>query len=227
MVDYNKNLLGREAEGGALEISLSFDGWSPGGTTSDLVIDGVYEAMVMSCQPKVNKRGDGMNAMVVLKITGPKCSETGKQLVAYHPIPTGDLNSAENQKRRFLNNLLWSCACASRGDAAAEGFKTAGVRNITLGWFEGKKCYVKVRETTDQNGRPVGEIQFYQSKAQYEANPGPFGASAADPTDLAKSAQAAIDNPAKTETTAEAAKPAAPPANGGGGKNPVEDILGI
>lgn len=226
MAEYNKTLLGRESEGSKLEFAISFKDWAPGGTTSDLVRDGVYEAMVVSAVPKPNKRGDGLNLMVVMKITGPKCEEVGKQLVAYHPIPQGDLDSPENQKRRFINSLFWSCVCAIKGDAIGEGLKNAGITNLTPGWFEGKRCYIKVRESTDQNGRPVGEINFYQSKGQYDSNPGPFGGVTDVP--IGASAEAAISSPVKTETKTEAKTeaPKTEAAKASGSANPIDAILG-
>lgn len=202
----NLKLEDREAEGGNLEFMLSFDGWTPGGLTSDLVHDGLYEALIVSCKPKKNKRGDGLNAVTVLKIAGPSCPDKGKQLVAYHPVPVGDLNSPDNLKKRFLNNLFASIVSGKKGTEGAEALKGAGLRKFTFATFEGRTCYIKVRETTDNNARPVGEIQFYIFREQYEANPGPFGA--VPEADLSKSAAAAIDNPAGGTTTAAAAAPA-------------------
>jgi len=219
MSNLNQGLEAREAEGTGLKFMLSFDGWTPGGNTSDLVHDGLYEAMIVSCKPKKNKRGDGVNAVTVLKIAGPNCAEKGKQLVSYHPVPVGDLNSPDNAKKRFLNNLFASIVSGLKGDAAAEALKSAGTREFTFGFFEGRTCFVKVRETTDNMARPVGEVQFYVFKGQYDANPGPFGVVGA--VDLSKSAAAAIDGP-----LAGTAAPATAPADATVKINPVDALLG-
>jgi hypothetical protein len=221
MAQLNANLKDSVGEGENLKFFLDFDGWTPGGLTSDLVHDGIYEALVVSCKPKTNKRDDGINAVTVLKITGPSCPEKGKQLVAYHPVPQGDLKSPENAKRRFLHNLFASIVSGVKGTPAAEALKGAGVREFTFKSFVGRTCYVKVRETTDNNARPVGEIQFYVMKSQYEEAPGPFGGTGeATSADIAASAAAAVDNPAATAKPAEAAKPAA-------SGNPLDDLLGV
>jgi hypothetical protein len=223
MPTLNLGLEKRVNEGSNLEIGLDFDNWQPGGTTSDLVPDGLYEALIMSCLPKENKRKDGVNANIVFKITGPNCAAKGRQIVVYHPIPVGDSQSPENQRKRFMHNLFYSILSGVRGDEAAEALKNAGVRSPKMGWFEGKTAYVKVRETTDNNGRPVGEIQFYMTKKQFEENPGPFGIMA-DPVDLSKSAAAALDAPVVNAETKPAAATETKPAST---KNAVDDMLGI
>jgi len=219
MPNLNVGLEKRVNEGAKLEVALDFENWQPGGTTSDLVPDGLYEVQIMSCLPKENKRKDGINANIVFKISGPNCAAKGRQIVVYHPIPVGDSQSAENQRKRFMHNLFYSIVSGVKGDDAADALKNAGVRKPALGWFEGKIAYVKVRESTDNNGRPVGEIQFYMTRKQYEENPGPFGA-VADPVDLSKSAAAAIDAPVVNAET----KPAAATATA---KNAVDDMLGV
>lgn len=227
MANVNVGIESKIDQGVEMEIALDFTGWQPGGVTSDLVRDGQYAVQVVDVAP-MKKKGDGggVNARIVFKVTAPNCEFKGRQLVVYHPIPIGDSTSGDNQKRRFLHNLFYSIISGMRGEGAAEALKGAGVRTLKLGWFVGKTAWIKARETTDLQARPVGEVQFYITKVQYESSPGPFGA-ASDDVDLSKSAATAIaDAPATNAAPAPAPAPVAAPAPAPASSNPVDDLLG-
>lgn len=222
MPNLNQGIENQLKLGSGLEIALDFQGWTPGGVTSDLVRDGQYEVLIMKAEPQAKKSGEGVVVRFIFKITGPSCEFRGKQLVTYHPIPQGDSQSSENQRKRFIHSLFYSIVSGVRPDSV-DALKSAGVRKMTLASFEGKTAWVKVRENTDNNGRPVGEIQFYISKADFLGNPGPFGA--ADDVNISKAAADAVDpNPAAAAQAA-APAPAPAPAPAASGANPVDDLL--
>jgi len=195
------------------QIIVPFAGWSPSGGVSDAVRDGAYAIKILTCSLVAKKEGVGVNANIIFGVVGPECSEKGKTIVVYHPIPIGDSESADNRKKRFLNGLIYSIMSGLRGQQHADALKNGGNQTVSPAWFENKVAYAKVRSTVYQD-RESCEITGYITKDQFEVTPGPFGKQddGVVKADAQQSAAAIADAPAVD---------AAPT-----GSDPVSDMLG-
>lgn len=203
-----------------LNIEVDLTGFTLGAGLSDFVQEGRYALKIVDATVEPSKKGGSPNLKVSFVVEGPPgCSEKGKALVTYHPIPIGANGDAAELKRCFFLRALvagifdWA---GKTGDAIKIS------HNLPQGWFKGKTVAAYVVEgltkpsDATKEPQPVGELKSYITKEQFLVAPGPVGEKAqAKPavggqTSAPVVAQATKEAPATQAAPAQAQAQAAP-----------------
>jgi len=209
-----------------LNIEVDLTGFTLGSGMSDFITEGRYLLKIADATVEASKKGVGANLKVTFMVEGPPdCSERGKSLVCYHPIPIGANGDAAELKRCFFLRAL---VAGILDYAGKSGEATKKLHNLPQAWFKGKLVASYVVESmtkpTDvtKEPQPVGEMKSYITKEQYIAAPGPTKSSGAKRVAVGGQTDAPVTQPAAGTASAPVTAPSAPAQNV---SDKVADIL--
>lgn len=202
---------------------------------SDFVLEGRYELECVDAYLDKKRDGVGHNIRVDWVIVGPECSEKGKHLIQYHPIPVGNLQDAEVKKSSFFVRAMTASVMSAAGKLG-EGQPPLGPLTLNGAALIKKRAYAYVIEDI-YNNNPTGKVKNYLPREEYLRTPGPSLTSTPQPSAARTSTRqasavgsagldAATASLAGLQTAQQATTQAATQAAAGASADPVMAFLG-
>lgn len=164
----NETVMQIQGESRDVRFKLNASGVTLGGFSDD-IREGRY---VLKCTDAVavpKKDRSGVNIRFTDVIVAPDCSEKGKTVVSYHPVPIGPDGDEETRKKGYYLTARSMSAASLRGEELDGEFENSPREHI------GTMTAAYVTEDTDNQGNPVGTIKNYITGEMFKQNPGPVG----------------------------------------------------
>lgn len=200
----NENLLQVQPGDKNTVAVISLANFTPNIGGSGRVEPGLYEITVRSAAWVKKKDGNGVNLDMAGVISAPQ-QQSGVPIRETHPAPVGDESS--NKGFKFVPSILRSALSVVPEDLAAASATGAAPIAFSPAKLEGRKIYVELRDGEPYEGKVKSEVKGYITKAEYDANPGPFNKAAAGAL-----ATSVVQQPAQVKVPEVAAAPVTPPA---------------